>query len=98
MLHSFLPSKSLCVPQFYGNCNQSPLAFKVRFPGDSQSLGWIPRWGSLTWGLETSRQCESFFGIIVLQLVTCPPGGYSTWFYSNCSPHTGSLWLLFALG
>ena len=25
------------------------------------------------WGLEPSQQCEIFFGLIVLQLVGCPP-------------------------
>ena len=32
-------------------CNQIPLAFKVRFPGDSQSFCWVPRLGSLRWVL-----------------------------------------------
>ena len=31
--------------------NQIPLAFRVRFPGDSLSLSQVPRLGSLTWGL-----------------------------------------------
>ena len=35
--------------------NQIPLAFKVGFPGDSQSPGRIPRLGSLMWGLEPSQ-------------------------------------------
>ena len=30
------------------SCNQISLAFKVKFPGDSQSICWIPRLGSLT--------------------------------------------------
>ena len=34
------------------SCNQIPLTFKARFPGDSQSLCPVPRLGSLTWGLE----------------------------------------------
>ena len=33
-------------PVLWKACNQMPLAFKVRFPGDSQSLCWIPRLGS----------------------------------------------------
>ena len=32
-------------------CNQIPLAFKVKFPGVSQSLCWIPRLGNLLWAL-----------------------------------------------
>ena len=35
--------------------NKIPLVFKVRFPGDSQSLCQIPRLGSLTWGSEPSQ-------------------------------------------
>ena len=60
------------------SCNQILLAFKVRFPGDSQSLCPIIRLGSLTWGSEPSQQWENFFGIIVLQFVIHPPCGYRT--------------------
>ena len=35
--------------------NQIPLACRVKFPGDSQSLGLIPRLGSLMWRLEHSQ-------------------------------------------
>ena len=35
-------------------CNQIPLAFKVKFPGGSQTLGQIARLGSLLWLLELS--------------------------------------------
>ena len=62
--------ESLFPPVLWNLCSQIPLTFKVRFPGDSQSLGQISRLGSLTWGLELSQQCENFFGIIVLQLVS----------------------------
>ena len=34
--------------------NQIPLASKVKFPGDSQSLCQIPRLGNLLWVLELS--------------------------------------------
>ena len=33
--------------------------------------------GSLLWGLEVLRQCENFFGMIVLQFVGRPPGSSS---------------------
>ena len=56
--------------------NQTPLALKARFPGDSQSLCRVPRLGSLMWGSEPSQQCENLFGIIVLQSVGHPPNGY----------------------
>ena len=55
-------------------CNQIPLTFKIRIPGDSQSLCCILRLGSLLWSLELSQQCE-FFSIIVLQFVDHPPRG-----------------------
>ena len=62
-------------------CNQIPLSFKVRFPGDSQSLPCqIPHLGSLLWGLEPLQQYENFFGIIVLQFVGHLPGRYGTLF------------------
>ena len=53
-----------------------PLAFQVIFPRDSQSLGLIPRLGSLMWGLEPSQQWENFFDIIVPQFVGGQPGEY----------------------
>ena len=46
-------------------CNQIPLPFKVKVPGGSQSLWWIPRLGYLLWALELSQQYKNFFGIIV---------------------------------
>ena len=52
--------------------NQIPLAFKVKFPGDSQPLFGILRLGSLMWGLEPSQQWENFFGIIILQFCGSP--------------------------
>ena len=71
--------------------NQSPLAFKVRFPGDPQLLYQIPRLGSLMWGSELSQQWENFLSITVLQFVGCPTGGYGIWFYRDCTLPTISL-------
>ena len=47
------------------------LVFKVRFPGDSQSICQIPRLGNLTWDSEPSQQWENFFDI------NCSPVGGS---------------------
>ena len=81
-------------PVLWRSCNPVPLAFKVRFPGDSQSLGKIPRLESLMWGLEPSQLCKNFFGIIVLQFVVHPPSKISIWFYGDCALPTISLQLL----
>ena len=89
--------QSLFPPVLWKYCNQIPLAFKVRFPGESQSLCGIPRLGSLMWGSEPSQQWENFFGIIVLQFVGCPLGGYGIWFYRDCTP-TMSLQFLLVFG
>ena len=62
---------SLLSPVLWKFYNQIPLAFKVKFPGGSQSLWWIPRLGYLLWALELSQQCKSFFGIIALLFVGC---------------------------
>ena len=65
----------VCVPQelvslvLYKFCNQIPLAFKVKFPGDSQSFFWIPKLGNLLWALELLQLYENLFGISVLQFV-----------------------------
>ena len=71
----FLTSQESVFPVLWKFCNQIPLTFKVRFPGDPQCLCLIPSFGSLLWDLELSQQCENFFSIIVLQFVSCPPGG-----------------------
>ena len=55
--------------------NQIPLAFKVKFPGGSQFLCWIPRLGNLLTVLELLQQWKNFFGVTLLQLVVCRPGG-----------------------
>ena len=52
----------------------NPLAFKVRFSGDSCSHCWILRMGGLTWVSEPSLQWENFCDIIVLHFC-----GLSTW-------------------
>ena len=56
-------------PVLWKFCSQIPLAFKVKFPGDSQSFCQMPRWGNLLWALELLQQYENFFGAIVLQFV-----------------------------
>ena len=63
-------------PVLWKFCNQIPLAFKVKFPGGSQSLYQIPRLGNLLWALELLQQCEHFFRIIILQCVGCLLGGF----------------------
>ena len=42
-------------PVLWKICNQMPLTFKVKFPGDSLSLCWIPRLGNLLWALDLSQ-------------------------------------------
>ena len=77
--------------------NQIPLASKVRFLGDSQSFSRIPMLRSLTWGSEFSQQWEIFFGIIVLQFVGHPYGGYGIWLYRDCTPPTILVHILLCL-
>ena len=66
---------------FPQSCRSSVI--KSHWPSKSNSLGilslfcQIPRLGSLLWSLELLKQCENFFGIIVLQFVSCPPSGSS---------------------
>ena len=90
---------SLCFPQSSGRpVIKTLLALKVRFLGDSQSLRWIPRLGSMTWGLEPSPQCDNFFGVIVFQSVDHPPSGYGIWFYHDCNHLSVASSLSFDLG
>ena len=55
----------VCVFPVLGKfCYKILLTFKVRFPGDSQSLYQIVRLGRLLWGLKLSQQLKNFFDII----------------------------------
>ena len=67
---------------------------QIQIPGDSQSLCWIPRLGSLMWCSEPSQQWENFFVIIVLPFVGHPPSRFGIWFYCDYAPPTISLKLL----
>ena len=81
------------------SCSQFPLAFKPRFPGDSQSLCQIPSLGSLMWDPKHSQQLGNIFGINVLLLVSHPSSGYEIWFYHDSALPlpTISLWFLLCL-
>ena len=48
------------VPVLWKFCNQTLVASKVKFPGDSQSFCWILWLGNLLWVLEISKHSESF--------------------------------------
>ena len=55
----FVCTHQECVsPVLWKFCNQIQLAFKVKFPGGSQSLCWVPRLGNLLWTLELLQQCK----------------------------------------
>ena len=60
--------ESVFPPVLWKSCSQVPLAFKVIFPRDSQSLYWIPRLGSLTQGLEPLQQWENFLVLLFSSL------------------------------
>ena len=62
-------------PVLWKFCNQIPLGFKVKFPGGSLSLCWIPRLGNLLWALELLQQFKNFLAIIALQFVGHLLGG-----------------------
>ena len=69
----FVPPRVSVAPVLRMFCNETPQTWKVGFPGDSQSLCGTPSLG-ICCGAENFCQCESFFGITVLQSVCCPPG------------------------
>ena len=66
---SWCPRRN-CFPSLWKFCHQIPLAFKVKFPGSSQSLCQIPRLENLLGALELLQQYKNFFGIIFLQFVS----------------------------
>ena len=65
--------ESLLSPILGKSYTQIPLAFKILFLGDSQSLCQIPRLGSLTWGSESSQWWE------ILLYYCCPVCRSPTW-------------------
>ena len=60
--------ESLFHPVLWKFYNQIPLTFKVRFPGDSQSLCQIPRLGSLMWGLELHKSVRTSLALLLSSL------------------------------
>ena len=75
---------SLFPPVLWKTYNQIPLALKARFPGDSQSLCWIPRLRILTWGSEPSQQYENFFRYYCSPVCGSPTQEVWDLILSNC--------------
>ena len=71
----FVPSKSLFPQSCGSSVIKSHLSAKSNSLSNSQSLCQILRLGNLLWVLELSKQCENFFGLIVLQFVGYLLGG-----------------------
>ena len=71
----------VCFPVLWKFCNQISLAFKVKFPGGSQSLCWIPQVGKSVVGPRT-------FAIVQEHLWhNCSPVGGSSaqWLYDGAN-------------
>ena len=86
-----LQAWSLISPVLWKSYNQGLLAFKFRFPGDSQSPCQILRLGRLTWDSEPSQSGRTSLVFIALQFVGHPPSRYGIWFYCDCAPPAISL-------
>ena len=87
---------SLCFP-LWKSCSLSHWPSKSDSLGIPSSFAKISRLGSLMWVSEPSQQWKNFFGIIILQFVSCPSGGYGIWSYCGRAPPSISLWLLSCL-
>ena len=59
---------SFCLPRFCGSLVIKPTGLQGRFPGDFQSLCWIPRLGCLTWGSEPSQWEMTFLLLLFSSL------------------------------
>ena len=70
--------ESLFSPVLWKSYIQIIMAFKIRFPGDFLSLCQT---GKPHMGPTPLQQWENFFGIIIIQFVGHPLGGYEIWFY-----------------
>ena len=83
-------------PVLWKSCNQIPLVFKVKFPGDSWSLCWISRLGSL-WGSEASQSERNSSVWLVSSLWVAYVEGMGFHFIVICAPPTSSLQRLLCL-
>ena len=79
----FCPPSVSVSPVLWKFCNQIPLTFKIRFPGNSQSFCWIPRLRNLLWVLKPFQQWENLFDINVLQVVDHLPGNDGDLFHED---------------
>ena len=84
-------------PVLWKSCNQIPLVFKVRFPGDSWSLCWISRLGSLMWGSEPSHSERNSSVWLISSLWVAYLEGMGFHFIVICAPPTSSLQRLLCL-
>ena len=81
-------------PILWKFCNQIPLAFKVKFPGGSQSLCQIPRLGNLSWALEKvltkcgplEKGMANYFSILALRTPLRVWRGKKIWHWKINSP------------
>ena len=97
--------ESLFPPVLWKSCDQIPLAFKVRFPGEFPVPLSDPQAGKPGVRFRTFKTVENFFGIIFLQFVGHLPDGNRISFYCDCAPPTILLrllclwtWLSFLVG
>ena len=86
-------------PVLWKFCNQIPLAFKIRFPGDSLTLCQTPRLGNQLWALELLQQCETLSqgGLLWFPRLGSAPLWYSTVVTCSFPPRKGKtvvdMWL-----
>ena len=65
MMFCLCPLRVCVSPSLVEVLYQILLSFKVRFTGDSQSLFWITRLSSLTWGLELCNSVKTYLGLLI---------------------------------
>ena len=80
-----VPSKTgIFPPVLWKSYNQIPLAFKVRFPGDSQSLCWIPRLESLTEDLHKPKLQKNQLMHFMSQYLKRNKSSFRFWLNFKC--------------
>ena len=78
--------------------NQIPLAFKVRFPGNSQSLCWSPGWESWHGVQNLYNSGKTPFVLLFSSLWVTNPAGIGFDFYCGCAPPTVHCVFFFVFG
>ena len=97
-LHFHFPSlESLFPPVLWKSYSKLLLGFRIRVPGDSQSLCWVCRLEKPDIGFQTFTTVGELLWYYCSLVGGSPTGGYGIWFYRDYAPPAVLLWAVLCL-